>query len=62
MHNCGRNTRFNNMGFLWEGRLSYTLHPFKEVWHIVILVEKETLKKEKQKENATQANVTHQSI
>ena len=34
MHNCGHNIPFKDVAFLWEGRLSYTLCLFQEVWHI----------------------------
>ena len=49
MHNCGRNIPFKDVAFIWEGVI-YTV-PFQRsmAYYIVILVEKETLKKEKRR-------------
>ena len=50
MHNCGHNIPFKDAAFLWEGRLSYTLCPFKEVWHIILqfLWKRKPLKKKEE--------------
>ena len=36
MHNYDHNIPFKDAAFLWEGRLSYTLRPFKEIKHIIL--------------------------